>query len=387
LAHNTRILHIVKWFPHEDDPQNGVFILRHIEAVAPHVDNCILFIREVPHQKKFVRVHKYNHPCGRVYEIRLSAKKTLFQKHAFKLATFQQFISRIHRPELIHFHIGTPDQSIAALAASLRGIPYIVSEHWSGFLDDRFEKIVFHKKWMIRRMMSKAIRVLPVSKILMKGMMQAGIQAAYRVVPNVVHVALSSQLKYPDFTFAVLGDLDDAIKNLSGTIKAFSVHAKSHPHSRLEIIGGGPDEAALKALVNKLAISGKVTFHGRKAQEEAMETLAACHCLIINSRTETFSIVGLEALSLGIPVISTRCGGPEEYLNEKVAILVKPDDELALSAALAQMETYHALYASKASAFDTSRWDMRRIGNTIVQLYDAILRVKALGPQPNSSTV
>jgi glycosyltransferase involved in cell wall biosynthesis len=374
LAHNTRILHIVKWFPHEEDPQNGVFILRHIESVAPYVDNAVLFIREVKNQKVFAKIHKYIHPCGRVYEVRISDKKNTFQKNVFKLATFQQFVKKIQKPELIHFHIGTPDQSIAALAASLRGIPYVVSEHWSGYMDDRFEALPFHKKWLIRRLFLRAIRVMPVSKILMQAMMQAGIKAPFRVIPNIVHVQPVTQFKYPDFTFVVLADLDDGIKNISGTIRAFSVHMKNHKSHRLEIIGGGPDMEHLKALVHKLKLDDAITFQGRKPQEEAMETLAAGHCLIINSHRETFSIVGLEALSLGIPVISTKCGGPEEYLLEKSSILIPPNDPLALTNAMSLMVEKHVLFEAGARSFDASRWAMHRIGSNLAQLYEAILR-------------
>jgi glycosyltransferase involved in cell wall biosynthesis len=357
LALNPSILHIVKWFPHEADPQNGIFIQRHIDPVAPYADNYILFIREVQ-QTELMKVRKYHHMAGMVYEVLLSAKASGFQKHVMKIAALQHFLTKIRKPHLIHFHIATPDQAFAAFAARLKGIPYVVSEHWGGYLDERWEQLPFYKKWLVKTMLLKAKRVLVVSKYLMHGMVQAGIKANYRIVPNVVLVPELRQIKFPDFTFCVLADLADNIKNISGVIRAFAHHHKTHQNSRLEIIGGGPDAAALANLVVELQLSDVVVFHGRKPQEAATELLASCHCLVINSYRETFSVVGLEALSLGLPVIATKCGGPEEYLNNQVAILIPVADQTALEAAMGHMQLAHVLFASHVQGFDAARADL-----------------------------
>lgn len=376
MANNPSILHIVKWFPHEADPQNGIFIQRHIEAVAPHADNYILFIREND-QKELMKVRKYHHMAGLVYEVLLRSKASSFQKHVMKLAALQHFLAKIRKPQLIHFHIATPDQAFAAFAARLKGIPYVVSEHWGGYLDTRWEKLPYYKKWLVKAMLSKAHRVLVVSQYLMQGMHHAGIKAAYRIVPNVVLVPELRQIKFPDFTFAVLADLADDIKNISGVLRAFASHHNTHPQSRLEVIGGGPSATELQHLATELNIEAQVTFHGRKPQEAAMELLASCHCLVINSFRETFSVVGLEALSLGLPVIATKCGGPEEYLNNRVAILVPVAQHADLVQALAKMKHNYVLYETQVQGFDASRFTLQKIGNSLQQLYAAITRKKA----------
>jgi glycosyltransferase involved in cell wall biosynthesis len=372
LANNPSILHIVKWFPHEADPQNGIFIQRHIESVTPFADNYILFIRETV-QPESMKVRKYHHMAGLVYEITLSASASGLKKQLMKFAALQQFIQTVRKPQLIHFHIATPDQALAAFVARLRGIPYVVSEHWGGYLDVRFTKMPFLKKWFIKTMLKKAKRVLVVSKYLMHGMMQVGIHAKFRIIPNVVLVPDFRQLKFPDFTFCVLADLADDIKNISGAIKAFAQHHTSHKNSRLEIIGGGPDEAYLRQMAFDLGLTDAVVFHGRKKQEAAMELLASCHCLMINSYRETFSVVGLEALGLGLPVISTRCGGPEEYLNDRLGILIPVADHDALVLAMEKMQREYVLYVSHVQSFDRERYAMPQVGERLHRLYAEII--------------
>ena len=76
-----------------------------------------------------------------------------------------------------------------------------------------------------------------------------------------------------------------------------------------------------------------VTFVGRKTKEEISNILLDHNIFVIASLKETFCIPGIEALASGMPVVSTKCLGPEEYIDETCGKLVGIGDyeELAES--------------------------------------------------------
>lgn len=73
-----------------------------------------------------------------------------------------------------------------------------------------------------------------------------------------------------------------------------------------------------------------VIFEGLKSNQEVYSYLLRCDFLVMNSRFETFSLICCEAMSCGKPVLATRCGGPQEFVDDKTGILIDVDDDVAL---------------------------------------------------------
>lgn len=88
------------------------------------------------------------------------------------------------------------------------------------------------------------------------------------------------------------------------------------PDIRLMVVGEGPDEAALRADCHRLGLADRVSFLGRLSHPETLEAMGQAYALVLPSRYEGLSNAALEALALGLPVISTRCGGIDEYLRD-----------------------------------------------------------------------
>ena len=66
-----------------------------------------------------------------------------------------------------------------------------------------------------------------------------------------------------------------------------------------------------------------VFFHGLVSEERKLELLTSSDFHILNSDDEGFSVVTAEAILYGIPVIATKCGGPEDFVNETTGILIE----------------------------------------------------------------
>ena len=120
-------------------------------------------------------------------------------------------------------------------------------------------------------------------------------------------------------------------KNFIGLLHAFGKMTRRD--ARLIILGEGEERSALEATVAKLGLSNRVELPGYVAEPWAYYETAAC--LAVSSRSESFGMVIVEALSQGLPVVATDCGGPREILNSPgIGRLVPIDDGAALTAGL-----------------------------------------------------
>ncbi len=110
---------------------------------------------------------------------------------------------------------------------------------------------------------------------------------------------------------------------------------------RVTIVGGGPAEAALRALADDPALGGRVTLTGPLPQEEVRRQFAAADAFALPCRQakdrdmDGTPIVLIEAMALGVPVVSTAVSGNPELIEDGVSgMLTAPEDAAAVAEAL-----------------------------------------------------
>src|SRR3989338_9602641 len=100
---------------------------------------------------------------------------------------------------------------------------------------------------------------------------------------------------------------------------------------RLVVVGDGPDGKMLESMVKNLGLERKVYLVGRKSQEELAIYMAASSIFVLNSGYEGFSHQILEAMTAGVPVITTAVGGNKEIIRQgENGFMVKYQDEFNL---------------------------------------------------------
>jgi glycosyltransferase involved in cell wall biosynthesis len=105
-----------------------------------------------------------------------------------------------------------------------------------------------------------------------------------------------------------------------------------------------------------------LTWHGSLPRPEVARRLAACDFMIVSSAAETFSVATLEALAVGRPVVSTRCGGPEEILNRPALGSLVDNDEVALAQGIVEM----ALACRSHDPATLRRAALERFGHPVI---------------------
>lgn len=105
--------------------------------------------------------------------------------------------------------------------------------------------------------------------------------------------------------------------------------------TRLVIVGEGPDKEPLESMIGNLNLKKKAYLIGKKSKKDLADYLAAADMFILNTGYEGFSHQILEAMSAGVPVITTAVGGNKEIIKQgENGFLVKHNDEFNIIEAI-----------------------------------------------------
>ncbi len=365
LPNKLRILHVTKWFPNRYDVQNGIFVQKHISCTSNFAEVKILAWLPSSGKTEIVESIENNLPITRHYFKRKTAI-------SYKRSAFREYIrghyNNKNLPDVVHLHVFSPDLLLVVNWAKKRKIPVVISEHWSGYMRGIFNELPFWKKWAYKKL-GAVQQILPVSQFLEKHMKTSGIAGQFTVVPNVVAENPHRPKKLEKFTFLVVADFIDEVKNISGIITAFSEFVAVNDDCQLHLIGGGPDEKRIEIAVQNSGVANKINWFGRQKNDYVLQHLPSCHVLICNSRIESFGVVVLEAHAAGIPVISTLCGGPNEWL-EKDDFPIEVDNQKEL------VEAMNAAFAAKNETVTFEMWKAclpEAVGEKLREVYFKLL--------------
>ncbi len=125
-------------------------------------------------------------------------------------------------------------------------------------------------------------------------------------------------------------------KGLDRLIDAFSIVHKLRPHTRLTIVGDGPERDRLEAQVERLDVAGAVTLLGH--QDHVARIVRHFDIFVLPSLTEGIPLALLEAMASGLPAIATAVGGvPEIVTHDENGVLVPAGDPRALLEAIVDL--------------------------------------------------
>ncbi|HRD52725.1 MAG TPA: glycosyltransferase [Flavobacteriales bacterium] len=339
------VLLLPKWYPGRNDPQLGDFIRKQALAAGAFVRMSVLHIEGVRGLERAEEsvITDANGTFELVVRYRSSAITNAILRKAVNFVRywraamrgFARVLAERGKPDLLHAYILVRPALLAWRLSRKHGIPYVVSEQSSEYLDGTYNS----KGWLFhglsRFLFRRASAITAVSAHLGAALRAQGLCADFTVVPNVIP-GLDRPLPPAGAPghFLAVADLVDRTKNISGVLRALAQARKQDDRLHLSVIGDGPDRESLQCLAQDLELKESVRFLGRLPNAEVLDHMAKAFAVLVNSNVETFSVVTGEALAQGKPVIATRCGGPQAFITETNGILIDPRDDAALASAM-----------------------------------------------------
>ncbi|MGQ0827622.1 MAG: glycosyltransferase [Bacteroidota bacterium] len=383
------ILFLTKWYPNKFDPQLGVFVRKHAKAISNYCNVNVLYTCAdssisttyetiISKEQGFTEITVYYKKNRSILYFLINTYRYL-KANRIGIKEAQKNLGII---DLIHVNVLNRPGLIALMIKKIKGIPYVVTEHWTGYVSGSYDKSSFLKKWLTKNIIKNADAVTTVSSSLKEKMLKLGLDNNYAVVPNIIeNIELPAPSNNSKIKILTIADLADPHKNISGVIKAISMVSKQNPNIEYHIIGDGPDKLMLTQLSDSLQLTDKfIFFHGRHTNEYVYNFLKQIDFVVINSNYETFSVVSAEALANGKPVISTICGGPEEFITSDHGILIEKGDQQLLEQAILQMISSYKNYdAQKLNNYISTKFNYQIIGKQFYEIYKPIIKRFTVG--------
>ncbi len=352
----SKILVIPSWYPTVNAPVTGSFCQEQTDLVFENYDNRVLYpiqtlVSKINTGKKLFRLPLTEFEpvlLGKTPGVKMTVYVSTFHSAAAHLRLlFKEARIWLNRqqsdgwkPSAIHAHGTEVSGELAAELARWLKIPYVVTEHHS-LLVSQFNPAGWSQ---YRKVLEGASLVLAVSHELKKMILMNGIRAKIDVIGNMINedlfvpragaradgplrvlfVAVPAHTKDIPTFVSSLGLLKRRGKMFEARLVIPSITADLNRDEIVALCRG-------EKILNECRVDGTIPHHLMPGIMNDTDVLVS------TSITETFGLSIAEAIMSGLPVISTRSGGPEDFVNESNGVLVDIGDIARIADALEQV--------------------------------------------------
>jgi len=299
------------------------------------------------------------------------------------------------QPQLVHTHsfnagliggLATYLQHSARLVATMHNYPPM-----------RGAAVGVSTRAAVRLMFRRAARIIMVSEALSRDLLRISPRAKAKciTIPNGIDTQAQPKVP-PSETRRSLGVPDDVPlvgmvarlapqKGVREFLHAARLLCDKHPTVHALLVGAGPLWEEAKGLQWELKLGDRLHLLGEVPS--AWEIISALDVLVVSSTSEGSSVVSMEAMALGKPVVATSVGGiPEVVIQGETGVLVPPGNPAALAEAvgdlLADPERAAALGA-RARQRAVEHFDVRTMIARTIDVYGDVMHqsLRARGRQ------
>lgn len=367
-----KVLIVANGMPTKENPLLGIFEFDQAKALAARGVEVWFFaidLRSIRRRRKIgisygesfgVKWYIIALPVGAVPLRFLCA----IGKYAFRYLYKKVF--KLYKPDLIHAHFTEIGYMCVDLATKY-DIRLYMTEHSSAINSPIISSQLLN---CAKYTYSNVDCLIAVSSGLQKSIERlTGRQSL--VVHNIIDTNLFSKNQNVDhkgFRIVTVAGLIPR-KRINLLLEAVSLLRFDISDLRLDIIGDGSHRKLYEQYVNENNLQDIVTFWGRLDRNQILNVFQQSDCFALVSAVETFGVVYVEAMASGLPVIATRCGGPEDFVNENNGILIDVDDRKALINAIKYMAQNINKYDRAMIKAETQRFSPEYISQKLEELY------------------
>lgn len=341
-----KVLLLPSWYPNSDNELDGIFFKEQAEALSKRgIEVIVLSINIISlsrinktrlkkglsiTEENGIKVYRYNtyNYFPRLTELYLRNYANLIKKLIKKIIKEEGEIGLVH----IHSAI---DAGIAYSISKI-DIPYVITEHSSKYQRNLLNSV---QKKYLNDVFSNAKDIIAVGLGLKNALAEYTDKDNIKVISNPISLKKIEVTKEKDksrFRFFSLGILTKN-KGMDLLIKAFYNNIEKLKECELYIGGDGPEYTNIKNMIKEYNLEDNIKLLGKLDREAVAKNMNNCDAFVLASRVETFGIVFIEAMIYGKPVIGTRTGGPDTFINKNNGIIVEVENVDELGTALVEM--------------------------------------------------
>ena len=323
---------LTHWYPTRELPFRGAFVRAMVDATAPGCDrmtvyHCDAWVAALPggdddivgqaHRELLPHAVRSTPTVGGADLRYLPVPIPRGQGHAEIARRHEASLraalagGRIDAP-IVHAHVGLPS-GWAALHNARPDARIFVTEHAS-FLDRVLE--TQEARDMYDELLDRCTGFFAAGDAVRRPLIEAFPHHAGRID------AIANPISFDDPRPAPVTELRrwlfvGALSELKGIdllLEAFATCRADDPGLTLTLVGQGPLQPGLSLRATELGVADAVTFTGAVPPEQALRLMRTHDLLVHPSRSETFGVAVVGAVAAQMPVLVTRCGGPQKTL-------------------------------------------------------------------------
>ena len=378
-----KIILISRGIPSEKNPQWGCFEKDQAEALVSYGHE--VFVISVDSRFEYKRgkygLHKceingakyYNYitPPGIIFEkifgenkYRLKYRNQLFQK------IVNQIISEHGKPQIIYSHF-FQNTIQGKLLEEKFDIPLVAIEHLARFNESKLDNFTY--KWA-NFAYKNLNTIITVSDSLGKSLQKWYNIPSYKVIHNLYGAEFGKYIPQnkinEKFIFVSCASLVHR-KGFDILIKALSKINIPKEKWILNIIGWGEEKVILENMIKANHLENNIFLLGKMNKKSVACQLSKSNAFILPSRNENFSVSILEALSMGLPIVSTDCGGIRNCIHSENGLIVPVEDIDSLTVALENIYTnYNKFDREKIHKDCVLKFSPKAIASQLTKIFE-----------------